>query len=379
VFALDTGDLTAFLFSRYIDHDQTRVHIRRTPMMRARSIAPFLFLESNNYAFIADRKVYWMVNALTTSDMYPYSFREILGDKADERAVHPFPERTINYAEDAVKITMDAYSGDIRFYQLTDDPIVSAWARVYPDLFRPASEMPAEVAAQLTYPPQWFHIQFDDIYKRYHQRDPIQFYNVEDLWDDADEVLGSVGRGLKGMGSADQSTFSFEGHPMLIDPADLPAGVDIGTPGSLEYAMVFPFTPEGQRNLRALVMVFQDPGHYGKLVSLQIPQGQFVPGPEQIESYIDNDRPVHQQVTMWIRHASEVIRGHMVVLPIGGDLLYIETIWVSSTQNELPQLKLFAVRYHGKIASGLTLEEAIRKLAIDPVAAHSIVADDAPQ
>jgi uncharacterized membrane protein (UPF0182 family) len=82
---------------------------------------------------------------------------------------------------------------------------------------------------------------------------------------------------------------------------------------------------------------------------------------------------------MWIRHASEVIRGHMVVLPIGGDLLYIETIWVSSTQNELPQLKLFAVRYHGKIASGLTLEEAIRKLAIDPVAAHSIVADDAPQ
>jgi hypothetical protein len=379
VFALDTGDLTAFLFSRYIDHDQTRVHIRRTPMMRARSIAPFLFLESNNYAFIADRKVYWMVNALTTSDRYPYSFREILGDKADERAVHPFPERTINYAEDAVKITMDAYSGDIRFYQLTEDPIVSSWARVYPDLFRPASEMPAEVAAQLTYPPQWFHIQFDDIYKRYHQRDPIQFYNVEDLWDDADEVLGSVGRGLKGMGSADQSTFSFEGHPMLIDPADLPAGVGIGTPGSLEYAMVFPFTPEGQRNLRALVMVFQDPGHYGKLVSLQIPQGQFVPGPEQIESYIDNDRPVHQQVTMWIRHASEVIRGHMVVLPIGGDLLYIETIWVSSTQNELPQLKLFAVRYHGKIASGLTLEEAIRKLAIDPVAAHSIVADDAPQ
>lgn len=379
VFALDTGDLTAFLFSRYIDPDRTRVHIRRTPMVRARSIAPFLFLESNNYAFIADRKVYWMVNALTTSDMYPYAFREVLGDKADERAVDPFPERTINYAEDAVKITMDAYSGDIRFYRLTDDPIVSSWARVYPDLFRPKSEMPADVEAQLTYPLQWFHVQFDDIYKRYHQRDPIQFYNVEDLWDDADEVLGSVGRGLQGMGSSDQSTFSFEGHPMLIDPADLPAGVGVGVPGTPEYAMVFPFTPEGQRNLRSLVMVFQDPGSYGRLVSLQIPQGQFVPGPEQIESYIDNDRPVHQQVTMWIRHASEVIRGHMVVLPIGGDLLYIETIWVNSTQNELPQLKLFAVRYHGRIASGLTLEEAIRKLAVDPVPAYNIVADNGPQ
>ena len=373
-----TGDLTAFLFSDYIDHAQTRVHIRRTPMLRAASIAPFLFLDSNTYAFIADRKVYWMINALTTSDMYPYSFRETLGDKADERAVHPFPERVVNYAEDAVKITMDAYSGEIAFYQLTDDPIVNSWARVYPDLFKRASSMPAGVKAQLTYPLQWFHVQFDDIYKRYHQKDPVQFYNVEDLWDDADEVLGSLGRGLKGFGSTDQSTFSYEGHPMLIDPADLPAGVNIGKPGSPEYCMVFPFTPEGQRNLRSLIVVFQDPEHYGQLVSLQIPQGQFVPGPEQIESYIDNDRPVHQQVTMWIRHASEVIRGHMIVLPVRGDLMYVETIWVNSTQNELPQLKLVAVRYQGKIQSGATLEEAVRKLVARPADPRTRVSSASP-
>jgi uncharacterized membrane protein (UPF0182 family) len=364
MFAFETKDLTAFLFSGYIDHDQTRVHIRRTPMIRASSLAPFLFLDSNNYAFIADKKVKWMINGLTTTDMYPYAFRELLGDKAEERAVDEFPERMINYAEDAVKIVMDAYSGQITFYKMTDDPIVTTWARVYPDLFRPPSEMPAPVKAQLTYPLQWFHVQFDDIYKRYHQKDWIQFYNVEDLWDDADEVIGSVGRGLKGFGITDQSTFSFEGHPMLIDPADLPAGTGIGTPGELQYTMVWPFTPEGNRNLRAYVIVFQDPENYGKLVSLQIPQGQFVPGPEQIESYIDNDRPVHQQVTMWIRHASEVIRGHMVVLPVKGDLMYVETIWVSSTQNELPQLKLFAVRYRGRITSGLTLEEAIRKQSL---------------
>jgi len=378
MFAFHTKDLTAFLFSRYIDHDETRVHIRRTPMIRARSIAPFLFLDSNNYAFIADRKVLWMINALTTSDMYPYGFREMLGDKADERAVHPFPERFVSYAEDSVKITMDAYSGQITFYQMNDDPIVSSWARVYPDLFRPAVEMPGAVRAQLTYPLQWLHVQFDDIYKRYHQTDPVQFYNVEDLWDDADEVLGSIGRGLKGLGSTDQSTFSFEGHPMLIDPADLPAGVDVGTPGSLEYALVWPFTPEGTRNLRSLIVAFQDPASYGTLVSLQIPQGQFVPGPEQIESYIDNDRPVHQQVTMWIRHASEVIRGHMVVLPVKGDLMYVETVWVNSTQNELPQLKLFAVRYHGRIASGLTLEEAVQKLGGPVTPVRTARADPPP-
>jgi uncharacterized membrane protein (UPF0182 family) len=361
MFALHTKDLTAFLFSDYIDENQTRVHIRRTPMLRAQAIAPFLFLDSNNHAFIANKRVHWMVNALTTTDQYPYAFREVLGDKADERAVYPFPERTMNYGEDSVKIVMDAYSGQITFFKMNDDPIVSTWAKVYPDLFRPASDMAADVKAQLTYPLQWFHIQFDDIYKRYHQKDPIQFYNVEDLWDDADEVLGSLGRGLKGFGSTDQSTFSYEGHPMLIDPADLPPGVDIGTPGQLEYAMVWPFTPEGQRNLRSVIVVFQDPENYGKVVSLRIPQGEFVPGPEQIESYIDNDRPVHQKLTMWIRHASEVIRGHLMVLPVKGDLMYVETIWVNSTQNEMPQLKLFALRYHGRISSGATLTDALQK------------------
>jgi uncharacterized membrane protein (UPF0182 family) len=359
MFALYTKDVTAFLFSDYIDHEQTRVHIQRTPMSRARSIAPFLFLDSNCYAFIADRKVLWLINGLTTSAEYPYSYPEILGDKADERSVESFPERVINYAEDSVKITIDAYSGEIRFYRIADDPIVETWEKIYPDLFEPASAMPEAVTAQLTYPLQWLHIQFDDIYKRYHQKHPVEFYNVEDLWDDADETLGSIGRGLSGFGSGDQLTFSYEGYNILLDPADLPEGVDIGSPGELQYAMLLPFTPEAARNLRSLIVACQDPGQYGRLISLQIPQGSFVPGPEQIDAYIDNDRPVHQQVTMWIRHSSEVIRGSTLLLPVAGDLLYLETIWVNSLQNELPQLKLFAIRYHDLITSAGTLEEAI--------------------
>ncbi|MBI3694751.1 MAG: UPF0182 family protein [Acidobacteria bacterium] len=363
IFAFHTKDLTAFLFSRYIDPAHTRVQIRRQPLARARSIAPFLFLDSNPYAFIADKNVLWMVNALTTSDQYPYAYREILGDKADERAVEKFPERVINYAEDSVKITMDAFTGEVRFYKIADDPIVNSWEKVYPDLFRPASSMPKAVGAQLTYPLQWFHIQFDDIYKRYHQQDPIQFYNVEDLWDDADETLGSIGRGLSGFGTTDQMTFSYEGHHLLIDPADLPPGVNIGRRGELQYVMLMPFTPEGCRNLRSVILAFQDPEYYGRLVSLQIPQGMFVPGPEQIDAYVDNDQAVHQQVTMWIRHGSEVIRGSTLLLPVGGDLLYVEPIWVSSIQNEMPQLKLFAVRYHGQITSGSTLQMAIQRRA----------------
>lgn len=359
IFAFQTKDLTAFLFSRYIDHEKTRVHIHRTPITRVNNIAPFLFLDSNVYAFIADKKVLWMINGLTTTKEYPYSFPEVLGDKSDERAVEEFPERVINYAEDSVKVTVDAYSGEVRFYKITDDPIVSSWDKIYDDLFQPNSAMPESVSAQLTYPQQWLHIQFDDIYKRYHQKHAIEFYNVEDLWDDADETIGSIGRGLSGFGTEDQLTFSYEGYNILLDPADLPEGIDAGDPGELQYAMLFPFTPEGARNLRSLIIAFQDPEYYGRLISLQIPQGTFVPGPEQIDAYIDNDRPVHQQVTMWIRHASEVIRGSTMLLPVGGDLMYLETIWANSLQNEMPQLKLFAVRYHDLITSGVSLEEAV--------------------
>jgi uncharacterized membrane protein (UPF0182 family) len=221
--------------------------------------------------------------------------------------------------------------------------------------------MPADVAAQLTYPLQWFHVQFDDIYKRYHQRQPIEFYNVEDLWDDADETLGSLGRGLTSFGTGDQMTFSYEGYNALLDPADMPAGVNLGRPGDLQYAMLMPFTPEAARNLRALVIAVQDPAQYGRLISLQVPQGHFFPGPEQVDAYIDNDRPVHQQVTMWIRHAAEVLRGSTLLLPVGGDLMYVETVWVNSLQNELPQLKLTALYYRDQVTSGATLADAIRK------------------
>lgn len=361
IFALHTKDITAFLFSRYIDPGHTRVHIRRTPISRLQSIAPFLFLDTNSYAFVAGKRVLWMVNGLTTSDRYPYSFPEVLGDKSDERAVEYFPERIINYAEDSVKATMDAYSGEVHFYKMSDDPIVSSWARIYPDLFEPAAAMPPAVEEQLTYPLQWFHTQFDDIYKRYHQRDPIAFYNLEDLWDDADDTLGSIGRGLSGFGTGDQMTFSYEGYDALLDPQDLPAGVNIGRPGELQFARLMPFTPESARNLRSLVIALQDPGNYGRLISLQVPQGVFIPGPEQIDAYIDNDRPVHQQVTMWIRHSSEVIRGRTLLLPVRGDLIYVETIWVNSLQNDMPQLKLVALRYRDQITPGATLQAAIAK------------------
>jgi uncharacterized membrane protein (UPF0182 family) len=209
---------------------------------------------------------------------------------------------------------------------------------------------------------QWFHLQFDDIYKRYHMRNATEFYNVEDLWDDADEVLGSLGRGLEEYGTTDEMTFSYEGFNALIDPADLPAGVEVGRPGDLQYAMLMPFTPEGGRNLRALVMALQDAASYGRLINFRIPQGVFVPGPEQADTMIDTDSQVNQQIALWIRHASEVIRGHTIVIPVKGDVMYIEPLWISSIQNQLPEVKLYSVVYKGRCVMSTTLAGAIAAL-----------------
>jgi uncharacterized protein len=207
-------------------------------------------------------------------------------------------------------------------------------------------------------------VQLDDIYKRYHQTHPLEFYNVEDLWDDADEVVGSLGPGLVEFGTGDEMTFSYEPYHMLVDPDDLPPGTVPDSGGELEYVLMMPFTPEGGRNLRALVMAFQDPGRYGRLVNLRIPQGSFVTGPEQADTLIDNDAQVNQQITLWVRHGSEVVRGHTLLVPVKGDLVYVEPLWIVSLQNRLPQIKLLSVVYRGRTTMGTALAEAVSLLDV---------------
>ena len=331
-------------------------------MRRVSRIAPFLFVDSNNLAFVAGNQIEWMVNALTTTDMYPYSFREMLGDKADERAIEPYPERVINYGEDSVKITVNAFTGETHFYKMTRDPIIDAWDECYPACSNPPTSMPEPVREQLNYPLQWFHIQFDDIYKRYHMTDPLEFYNVEDLWDDADDVLGSLGRGLEEYGTRDEMTFSYEGFNALIDPSDLPAGAVAGPPGELQYAMMMPFTPEGGRNMRALIIALQDPKPTGSSSACVCRKANSYPDPSRrTRSSTRIRRSISRS-----RSGSATLRksfaGTRSCFPSKGDLIYIEPLWISSIQNHLPELKLYSVVYRGRCVMATSLEKAIEYL-----------------
>ena len=350
VFGWRSGKFWEIVFSDLIKPD-TRVHYFRTPVDRLARIAPFLFYDSNPYAVAIDGRIVWVVNAMTTTDRYPYSLIEELGDKSDERSPFPRPTRWVNYIEDSVKATVDAATGKITFYKIQDSPVVRAYEKIYPGLFTPADKMPEGVRRQLTYPTQLLHIQFDDLYIYYHMKDPMYFFNMEDMWDDADEVLGPI------LDTGKAITFSMEPYACMIETGNgvLPAA----TP-KIQYSLAMVFTPEKALNLRGIPIVYQDPPDYGKLVVLQVPKGQYVIGPEQADAATDQDPFISQNFSWWNRRGMEVIRGHTTLLMVGKEVLYVEPIFLRSQQNHLPQLKKVVVVMRGRPFMADTLEQAVR-------------------
>ena len=287
---------------------------------------------------------------MTTSDRYPYSLPEEMGDKSDERSAFPRPERMVNYVEDSVKATVDAYTGQIRLYRISDSPVIAAWSKIYPDLFVPAEKMPEGVRRQLTYSPQLFHVQFDDLYIYYHMKDPMYFFNMEDMWDDGDEVLGPI------MDTGKAITFSIEPYSWLAEtggslpPSARPRAVRAGDGVH---------AGEGAQPARHSDRL---PGRadYGKLSVLQIPKGRYVIGPEQADAAIDQDPTISQNFSWWNRRGTEVIRGHTALLVVGNEILYVEPIFLRSQQNPVPQLKKVIVVFRGRPVMADTLEDAVR-------------------
>jgi len=351
VFGWQSGRMVEFLFSDLIT-EQTRVHFYRRPIERLERIAPFLFFDSNPYAVSADGRIQWMVNAMTTSDRFPYARYGELGDKSDQRSPFPVKHRWINYVEDSVKAVVDAYSGAVSLYRLGDDPIIETWAQVYPELFKDISEMPNALKSQLTYPIQLFHYQFDDLWIYYHMNDPMYFFNLEDMWDDGDEVLGPIiddGKSIR---------FSIEPYPLILETGGLLPASGRDT----QYASLMLFTPEKALNLRGIPIVYQDWPDYGRRTVLEVPKGTYVLGPEQADSLIDQDPEISSRFALWNRRGMDIIRGHTFMLPYSDEVVYIEPIFLRSRQNAVTQLHKVAVVFRERVAMADTVEQALSSI-----------------
>lgn len=345
----------------------TRVHYIRRPLDRLERIAPFLFLDSNATAVVHAGRIVWLVNGITTNNNYPYSWRWYLGDKSTDQHFEDRDVRLVNYARDSVKAVVDGYTGEVTLYQIADEPVVNSWASIYPSLFTPGAEMPEGIRAHLQYPQELFHVQFDDLYILYHMQDALTYFNLEDMWDDADEVKGPV------IGEGEAITFSIEPRHWIAETGDVLPASSEGT----QFAQSMVFTNEHALNLRAVATVYQDGADYGRMVVMQVPKGHFSLGPEQADAVIDQEPDISEQISWWNRMGSEVIRGHTSTLILGREVIYVEPLFTRSKQNPVPQMQRVIVVFRGSAADGENLGEALEH-AIEKVRRRQ-AADTSPQ
>ncbi len=315
---------TNMLLSQYVDQD-TRIMFHRQIRERVQRIAPFLRLDRDPYIVLADGRLVWMLDGYTVSNHFPYSQPTSGG---------------LTYIRNSVKVTIDAYDGTTTFYLANeDDPLIRSYQAAFPGLFRPMADMPATLQAHIRYPEDLFLIQTEK-YLIYHMTDPQVFYNQEDRWEIPNEVYD-------------------EGQQPME-----PYYVIFSLPGETktEYLLIQPYTPAGKSNMIAWIAARNDPPHYGELIVYELPKQELVFGPLQVEARIDQDPTISEQISLWNQIGSRVIRGNLIVIPIGNSFLYVEPLYLLSETNALPELKRVIVTSGNRIVMRENLEQALAAL-----------------
>lgn len=316
------------LFTSYLE-PQSRIQIWRNVQTRVSKIAPFLTLDRDPYPVLSDGKLYWIQDAYTTTDKFPYS-SPYSTDSAS----------SLNYIRNSVKIVVDMYNGTVSFYVMDPhDPVLAAYRRAFPGVFKNLTQLSPDLKRHLRYPEDMFTIQTHE-YKSFHMTDPQVFYNREDLWDSPKEV--------------------YEGNEMWMEPYY----ILMKLPGSnrLEYLLMTPFTPQNRDNMIAWVAARCDFPDYGKMIFYELPKEKLIYGPNQIEAMIDQNTTISQQLTLWDQKGSQVIRGKLVVIPIENSFLYIVPVYLKAQGTNFPQLKRVIAVTADRVVMEPTLDEAISDL-----------------
>ena len=329
VAAIAENDPNILLTSYLTPHSKLLLH--RQIVRRVQRLAPFLLLDPDPY-LVVDRsgRLFWMLDGYTVSDRHPYSEPLDLGD------------REINYIRNSVKITVDAYNGTVHFYVFDPhDPILAAYRRVFPHLFLPRSAMPSDLLQHIRYPELLFSAQAQ-IYRLYHMVNPQVFYNKEDQWDIANQVVTQ--------GETEQTQ---------------PYYVMMQLPGTqhAEFVLMLPFTSHNRDNLIGWMAARCDPAHYGQILLYRLPKDQLIYGPLQIESRVDQNPEISKDLSLWNQQGSRVIRGTTLVLPVGNTFVYVEPIYIQATQAQLPELKKVVLAAGKRIVYADDLGEAMAELA----------------
>ena len=331
--AFDRGDLTKLPFSDDVTAE-SRLMMRRNVRDRAAALAPFLSFDKDPYIVVGDDgRLSWIIDAFTSSDTYPYSADNDLGGVS------------VDYLRNSVKAVVDAYDGTTTFYVFdNEDPIIAAWRKIFPGMFKDGSEMPAWLRKHVRYPEQLLSLQAE-VYGLYHMTNPEVFYNREDLWTVATQT---------GMGDPGEQTAQ----------AMKPNFVLMTLPGesNLEFVEILPFTPASRNNMIGWIAARSDGEHYGTAVVYDFPKTRLVDGPQQIEARIDQNAQLSGQLTLWNQQGSHVRRGDLLVIPCGRALLYAEPIYLQAERSPMPELRVVVLALQDRLAYAPTFAAALASL-----------------
>ena len=305
---------------------ESRILFHRNIAERVNEIAPFLTFDRDPYLVLADGRLFWMYDAYTTSDRYPYSTPTPLG---------------LNYIRNSVKIVIDAYNGTTTFYAADrNDPVLMTYSKVFPGMFKPLTDMPASLRSHIRYPEDLFALQAS-VFATYHMTEPAVFYNREDQW----EV------------------------PAIDDTGDAQAVMQpyytiMRLPGErdAEFIQMLPFTPRRKDNLAAWLVARSDPEHYGDVRVFQFPKQKVVFGPRQVVARINQDQMISPQITLWNQQGSQVTWGTLMVIPIEESLIYVRPLYLRGAGGRIPELTRVVVVYQDQIVMEQTLEGALARL-----------------
>ena len=328
------GELSKLPFNDDVNPD-SRVLIHRNIRELVNGIAPFLTYDNDPYIVVNNEgRLFWMMDAFTESSSYPYSQHHRVG------------QNNVNYIRNSVKVVIDAYNGTANFYVFdNNDPLIATYRATFPTLFQDAAQMPADLRAHVRYPETLIRAQ-GEVYGLYHTQSAKTFFQREDVWSVAQQI-----------GLNDQN----QKEVQQIDPyfvlMQLP-----GEKTNREFVLILPFTPAGRNNLIGWMAGRCDGDDYGKLLIYNFPKSRLIDGPLQIEARIDQNSQLSSQFTLWNQQGSHVLRGHLLVIPIGKSLLYVEPVYLKAESSPMPELRLVVLATQDRLGFGQTFDEAMTSI-----------------
>ena len=359
---------TDLFFSDQVN-SKSQILYARDPSERVAAAAPYLTLERKPYPAVVDmdgdpktpKRLVWIIDGYTTANNYPYaqhqSIEDVTRDSTTGRTELTGPRNTINYIRNSVKAVVDAYDGKVTLYQWDQkDPILKAWMGVFPGKVRPLSEISGDLMAHLRYPEDLFKLQ-RSLLATYHVRDAADFYTGGDRWRVPSDPTASSSDGQRGGDAGAQP----------------PYYLTLQMPGqkNASFSLQSVYVPGGSSKREAMAGYLavdsetgNEPGKvaegYGKIRIMALPSSTTVPGPGQVQSNLSSKPQVSKELNLMNQRGSQVIRGNLLTLPVGGGLLYVQPVYVQSSQGTtFPLLRSVLVSFGDKVGFAPTLSEAL--------------------